>query len=71
MGHAKIDEFVRAHDFKPSFLRDMQRILRDEVQPLLDEREALIEENHRLHEELLILRKQKMAKATLQPVGAA
>jgi hypothetical protein len=57
MADPKIEEFVRAHDFKPSFLRDMQRYLRDTIQPLLDERDRVIEENHRLHEELIALKK--------------
>jgi len=57
MGDPKLDEFVRAHDFKPSFLRDMQRYVREVVQPLLDEREQLIEKNHALNEELIALKK--------------
>lgn len=57
MADPKLDEFIRAHDFKPSFLRDMQRYMRDIVQPRLDERETLIEQNHALAEEIATLKK--------------
>lgn len=42
MADPKLEEFCRAHDFKPSFLRDMQRYIRDEIQPKLDERDQLL-----------------------------
>lgn len=44
MADPKLEEFCRAHDFKPNFLRDMQRYLRDEIQPKLEERERLLDE---------------------------
>src|SRR5688572_10984044 len=44
MADPKLEEFCRAHDFKPNFLRDMQRYLRDEIQPKLEEREQLLAE---------------------------
>jgi len=36
MADPKLEEFCRAHEFKQSFLRDMQRYLREEIQPKLD-----------------------------------
>jgi len=59
MADPKLEEFCRAHDFKPSFLRDMQRYIRDEVQPKLEERERLIVE-------VESLRHERMAKASLR-----
>lgn len=44
MADPKLEEFCRAHDFKPNFLRDMQRYLRDEIQPKLEERDRLLAE---------------------------
>ncbi len=57
MPDPKLDEFCRARDFKPSFLRNMQDYCRDVIQQQLDERETLIEENHRLIEENAALKK--------------
>lgn len=45
MGHPLVDEFCRAHQLDPSFLRRCQRVFRDEVQPQIDERTVLLEEN--------------------------
>ena len=45
MGHPLVDEFVRARDFRPDFLRRCQRVFREEVQPLFDERDTLLTEN--------------------------
>lgn len=52
MGHPVIDEFCRAREFRPDFLRRCQRIFRDEVIPLLDEREHLLRENADLKAQL-------------------
>ena len=70
MADPKIEEFCRAHDFKPSFLRDMQRYLREQIQPRLDERDVLIEQNHALSEELHALKNTQTAKAPRQAVSA-
>ena len=42
--HPLLEEFCRASEFQPHFLRRAQRELREVVQPLLDEREALLAE---------------------------
>ena len=51
MGHPLIDEFCRAHDFKPEFLRRCQREFRDIVNPLIDTLEA---DNARLRADLAL-----------------
>lgn len=56
MGHALIDEFCRASELQPTFLRRCQRVFREEVQTQLDEREALIAENAGLTAEIADLK---------------
>jgi len=60
MGHPLIEEFCRANNFQPSFLRRCQRVFREEVQPLLDQRDVLAEENDALK---AVVEKLKAAKA--------
>lgn len=60
MGHPLIEEFCRAHELHPTFLRRCQRVFRDEIQPLIDEREALLVENAELKAKL----EELQAKAT-------
>lgn len=55
MGHPLIEEFCRAHDFRPDFLRRCQRVFREEVQPQFDERDALLVENADLKAKLKTL----------------
>jgi len=45
MGHPLIEQFCRASQLHPDFLRRCQRVFRAEVQPLLEDRERLLEEN--------------------------
>jgi hypothetical protein len=61
MGHPLIEEFCRAHDFRPDFLRRCQRVFRDEVQPLIDERERLLVENADLKAELATIDRKRSA----------
>ncbi len=63
MGHPLIDEFVRARDFRPDFLRRCQRVFREEVQPLFDERETLLTENADLKAQIEKLTKRKTVAA--------
>jgi regulator of replication initiation timing len=67
MGHPLIDEFCRAHDFRPDFLRRCQRVFRDEINPLLEEREQLLVENAHLKAQL----DAGPPKRTPKPVEAA
>ena len=52
MGHPTIDEFCRAKDFQPHFLRRCQREFREQVQPQLDRLEAVEAENTSLKAQL-------------------
>lgn len=53
MSHPLIEEFCRAHQFDPSFLRQCQRVFREEVQTQLDERDRLLVENAELRAKLV------------------
>jgi len=66
MADPKLEEFCRAHDFKQSFLRDMQRYVRDEIQPKLEERERLLLEKEGLRLQVADLQ-QKTAKRRSEP----
>lgn len=64
MGHPLVDEFCRAADLKPTFIRRCQRVFREEVQTQLDERERLLEDNAHLKAQLEKLQtKKKQASA--------
>jgi hypothetical protein len=65
MGHPLIDEFCRAHDFRPDFLRRCQREFR-EVQSHLDQREALLTENADLKAQLADAREQIATRTAKQ-----
>lgn len=66
MGHPLVDEFVRARDFRPEFLRRCQRVFREEVQPALDATQALTTENASLRAQVEAL----MAKSSKKTVAA-
>ena len=63
MGHPLIEEFCRAHELQPHFLRRCQREFREIIQPMLDERDVLLAENTEL--------KAKLEKATKKKTEAA
>ena len=65
MGHPLIDEFCRAHQFDPSFLRRCQRVFREEVQPLIDERDQLEQRVRELQADLDEATAPKRAKAAV------
>lgn len=64
MADPKIEEFTRAFELQPRFLRQMQEYLRTTVQPQLEERDRLIDENGLLRYENAALREELAAAKT-------
>lgn len=67
MPDPKIEEFTRAFELQPRFLRQMQEYLRTTVQPQLDERERLLDENGALRYENAALREELVALKAKKP----